>query len=201
MKTPRFVCSHSSLNFLGLALVFSLALGAAPLSAASLFTLAGTTNDARYEDENHLKLSVIDWSQQEAREAVLKAYSAYRESGDEEAFLTVLNEQQTRGYLFTGEVTGYSIKYAQPLSDNDMALLIVPGLKSKDRYMWDPERPEGAPDFTLLEVMWQGEKAEVLTSLGSEITFDENEGLSLPEDAPVFGTVEDDTPYYMKENA
>lgn len=187
---------HSTFYLL---LALCLSLRAPSAGAASLFTLAGTTTDARYESENHLKLSVIDWSAPEARQAVLSAYGAYLESGDEAAFLEVLDKQQTRGYLFTGEVTGYSIKYAQPLDGDDMSLLVTPGLKSKDRYMWDPARSEGAPDFTLLQVRWQGEQAELQSSLGSEIVFDAEKGLSLSEDARVFGQLEDDTPYYLKE--
>jgi hypothetical protein len=167
--------------------------------AAAVITLEGTTPDAMQESKASLKLSILEWSDEDQREAVINGFKAWKESGETEAFVTLLNKQETQGYLFTGEVTGYSVKYSAQHDDDLMSLLIIPGLKTKNRYLWQPAAPEEAPPFTLLELRPNEDSTELFTSLDGEIVSGD-EGLRLNEgEHAVFGTLRDATPYYLRQ--
>lgn len=166
--------------------------------AAPIVTLEGSTSEVRLESQDNLKISVIDWSAEEDRKAVFDAFSNLQDSSDEEAFTRVLNDRDTRGYIFTAEATGYSVKYAAENPDGTYSLLVTPGLKTRNRYMWEPAAPDDAPAYTLLEVKWNDDVAEVRTSLAGGISLTQD-GLRLSEgDYPVFGEMADATPYYLK---
>lgn len=180
----------------------ALLLGLVPLASGQpIASFEGQTDDAKYDSQSALKLSVLEWSPEEEQQATLNAWRAWQDSGDASELLDVLQSHNTRGYLFTGEVTGYSIKYARQDADGDTVLLVVPGLKTKNRYMWEPGAPVDAPPFTLLQLESTGEGTMVLkTSLeaGMQLTED-GSALRVGEGASQFGTLADATPYYLEE--
>lgn len=198
----RFYCLQKAAQ--SLVTLVLLTLMVAPASAAALFQFEGETPETRHVSQNSLKLSVLDWSTAEEQEAVIEAFRAWQENRDAEAFSEVLGNQSTRGYLFTGEVTGYTVKYAHQLGEDAMSLLIVPGLKSKNRYMWKTAPAEDAPPFTLLhvELLEEGERASLRTSLETGMSLSEDGShLIVNEGAGEFGVLEDATPYYLKNTS
>lgn len=180
----------------------ALLLGLVPLaSGQAVVSFEGQTDDAKYESQSELKLSVLEWSPDEEQGATLDAWRAWQDGGEASALLDVLESHNTRGYLFTGEVTGYAIKYAHQAADGDTVLLVVPGLKTKNRYMWEPAAPVDAPPFTLLQLEPNGEGTVVLKSsldAGMQLSED-GSALRVGEGASQFGTLVDATPYYLDE--
>lgn len=180
----------------------ALLLGLVPLaSAQAVVSFEGHTDDAKYESQSELKLSVLEWSPEEEQQATLEAWREWQDGGEAGTLLEVLESHNTRGYLFTGEVTGYAIKYAHQAADGDTVLLVVPGLKTKNRYMWDPAAPVDAPPFTLLQLESNGEGSVVLkSSLDAGMQLNEDgSALRVGEGASQFGTLADATPYYLEE--
>ena len=201
MFIHKFSCQIAAL--LKAVMVLSLMISA-QLQAAPLYSFAGTTPDAKEESKSEVRLSVLEWSSPDQEGAVIEAFQQWKQSQDAGIFEQFLKGQPTMGYVFTGEATGYSVKYAHENINGSMSLLIVPGLKSKNRYMWDPASPVGASPFTLLEVTLEEEGEEevgrVKTSLDGEIELT-SQGLSLSEegDYSIFAELKDATPYYLKE--
>lgn len=182
--------------------LLALIVGLVPLaSAQAILNFEGQTPDAKYESQSDLKLSLLAWSPAEEQEATLAAWRSWQDTGDANVLLTELESHNTRGYLFTGEVTGYAIKYAFQDTQGDASLLIVPGLKTKNRYMWEPAAALDAPPFTLLRLEWQGEEKAVLKSsldVGMQMAED-GSTLDVGAGAAQFGMLEDATPYYLEE--
>ena len=198
----RFYCLQKAAQSLVTLALLSLMVPAA--SAEVLFQFKGETSAVRHVSQNGLRLSVLDWSTPEEQETVIDAFRAWQENRDAEAFSEVLSNQSTRGYLFTGEVTGYTVKYAHQLGDDAMSLLVVPGLKTKNRYMWETPPAEDAPPFTLLHVQLfeDGERASLRTSLDTGMSLsDDGSHLIVNEGAVEFGALEDATPYYLKNTS
>src|SRR5690606_4142744 len=92
-----------------LSAVLTLSIGAL---AARRIMLQGQALDARSEAEAQVRLSLNDWAQPEQASAVVDGYRQYASSQDAEAFLKLLEQQTSLGYLFTSAATGYSVKYA-----------------------------------------------------------------------------------------
>lgn len=201
MKITSFLLSASRvLAVAGLAGALSL-----PATAAALFTLKGTTPEVRVETESEVRLSVLGWSDADKAAELVDQYRAYTTSQDHTAFSKFLQQQDTRGYLFTKAATGYTVKYAwqDPASpDQRMVLLVTPGLKTRNPYMWKAANHDPAP-FTLVEIRWQGDEAIVKTSLDASIEINADGLLQLQdyEGAATFATLRDNTPYYLKRNS
>jgi len=170
--------------------------------AASILSLSGTAEGVKYEDDAELRLSVIDWSAPEQLAAIETAYRQYQDDSDLEAFLETVDQQDTRGYLFTAAATGYRIKYAwkQDRGNNQvMHFLVTPGLKTRNPYLWETPN-NNSPAFTLVQVEMSDENGVAKSSLDGEIVFNEQGKLQLQSFAalPQFATLEDSTPYYLK---
>jgi len=170
--------------------------------AAARITLSGATSDVKYETDSDIRLSLIDWSTPEQQDAVESAWRQYNDDGDLEAFMTALQEQESRGYLFSAAAIGYSIKYAwqeETPAGKHMRFLVTPGLKTRNPYLWNTPN-NASPEFTLVEVQLDSETGVAKTSLDGEIGFNENGQLVLDrfEDLNLFATMEDSTPYYLE---
>jgi hypothetical protein len=174
-----------------------------PVSAAALFTLRGTTPEVKLELESELRLSVLGWTEEEQAKAVAEEFRRYEQSQDHVAFQNFLLSQETKGYLFTKEAAGHSIKYAwQEINGDDkrMVLLVMPALKTRNPYMWKTRNDDPTP-FSLLELRFDGEEEAVMkTSLGSSVTVNAENRLELQDyqAAPKFATLRDDAPGYVK---
>ncbi len=195
-----FANSLSATKGLTVLLMFLVFSGGA--QAAAILTLAGTAEGVKYEDDAKLRVSVIDWSAPEQLVAVENAYRQYEEDEDLEAFLGVVDSQDTRGYLFTSAATGYRIKYAwkQDMENNQvMHFLVTPGLKTRNPYLWETPN-DSSPAFSLVQVELNDEVGVAKSSLDGEIVFNEQGKLQLEsfEALPQFATLEDSTPYYLK---
>ena len=176
------------------------------VSATPLFTLEGQAEGARYESEAGLRLSVLDWAEQEQASSVIQAIQDYQADQDAEALQKALAEQPTLGYLFTEAATGYWIKYAYQEEganpDNQrMVFLVTPALKTRNPMLWQESNNQPHP-YTVVEMEWAEGQATVKTSLGSEVVVDEVSGnLELQDfdSAELFALMEDSTPYYLKQ--
>jgi len=201
MKITSFLLSATRvLAVAGLAGALSL-----PASAAALFTLKGTTPEVRVETESEVRLSVLGWSDADKAAGLVDQYRTWTTSQDHAAFDKFLQQQDTKGYLFTKAATGYTVKYAWQDSaspDQRMVLLVTPGLKTRNPYMWKSANSNPAP-FTLVEIRWQGDEAIMKTSLDASIEINADGLLQLQnyDDAATFATVRDNTPYYLKRNS
>ena len=170
--------------------------------AAPLFTLEGQANGARYESDAGLRVSVLGWAGQEQADAVLEAYNAYQENSDPEALQEALQSQETLGYLFTQAATGYTIKYAwQDEAAGSMVFLVTPALKTRSPVLWETPNQDPAP-FTLVELHWDGDQAVMKSSLDSGIAVEHGRlQLESFEQAEAFATLEDSTPYYLRQQS
>jgi hypothetical protein len=172
------------------------------VQAAALFTLSGTTDEVKRESEQDVRLSLLGWTADEQQSAVVSEYQSYSKSQDHAGFETFMRGLETKGYLFTHSPLGYTIKYAwQDMSspDRTMVLMVVPGLKKNNPYMWKTENTSAAP-FSLLELHFDGANAVLKSSLDGDIVVNEAGKLQLKDfdSAQVFATLEDATPYYLK---
>lgn len=186
----------------GLMVLLMLTVFSCGTQAASILSLSGTAEGVKYEDDAELRLSVIDWSAPEQLAAIETAYRQYQDDSDLEAFLETVDQQDTRGYLFTAAATGYRIKYAwkQDRGNNQvMHFLVTPGLKTRNPYLWETSN-NNSPAFTLVQVEMSDENGVAKSSLDGEIVFNEQGKLQLQsfEALPQFATLEDSTPYYLK---
>ena len=186
----------------GLMVLLMLTVFSCGTQAASILSLSGTAEGVKYEDDAELRLSVIDWSAPEQLAAIETAYRQYQDDSDLEAFLETVDQQDTRGYLFTAAATGYRIKYAwkQDRGNNQvMHFLVTHGLKTRNPYLWKTPN-NNSPAFTLVQVEMSDENGVAKSSLDGEIVFNEQGKLQLQsfEALPQFATLEDSTPYYLK---
>lgn len=201
MKIASFLLSATRvLAVAGLAGALSL-----PAQAAALFTLKGTTPDVRVETESEVRLSVLGWSDADQAAELVEQYRAWMTSADHAAFGAFLAQQDTRGYLFTKAATGYTVKYAWQDTGSPgqpMVLLVTPGLKTRNPYLWKTANDDPAP-FSLLEIRWSGDDAIVKSSLEAPIEINADGLLQLQDfdAAATFATLHDNTPYYLKRGS
>lgn len=170
--------------------------------AAAILTLSGDTGDVKYETDSGIRISLIDWSADDQRMAVEDAWRQYQQDNDLDTFLSTVEAQDTRGYLFTAAATGYRIKYAwkEETSDGQMLhFLVMPGLKTRNPYMWNSPNND-SPEFTLVQVNLDKETGIAKTSLDGDIALNEQGRLTLDrfDSVKMFATVKDSTPYYLK---
>lgn len=202
MKSRLFSCSFTK-SLLMITVLMSFSWSAA---AAALFTLRGNTPEAKLESESELRLSVLGWTEDEQARALAEEYQRYAESQDHEAFQSFLQSQETKGYLFTKEATGHTIKYAWEDRVGDvkrMVMLVTPALKTRNPYMWKEPNTSAVP-FSLLELRFKGEEAVMKTSLNDaavSLNADGRPELQDYEAANEFATLRDDTPYYLKRSS
>ena len=174
----------------------------AGVQAASILTLSGETEEVKHDSDREIRISVIDWSGEEAKTAVELAWKKYQQDNDVDAFLEILEAQESRGYLFTAAATGYRIKYAwQEESRNGqmMHFLVMPGLKTRNPYMWSTPNND-SPEFTLVQVQMDDETGVAKSSLDGQIVVNESGSLVLDRFGALskFASLEDSTPFYLK---
>lgn len=192
-----------SLSFLkSLTVLLTLVAVTCNVQAASILSLSGKAADAKYEADSKVRVSVIDWSSEEQLSVVQDAFKQYKKDDDLDAFLAILEAQDTRGYLFTAAATGYRIKYAwqeDAARGKVMHFLITPGLKTRNPYLWNTPNNE-SPAFSLVQIALKDEEGVAKTSMEGEIVFNAGGKLHLDafENLAVFSTMEDSTPYYLK---
>ena len=170
--------------------------------AAAILTLSGETDQVKYKNASEVRMSVINWSMDNQRVAVEQAWRQYNMDNDLETFMQVVEEQDTRGYLFTSEATGYGIKYAwQEETENGqmMHFLVTPGLKTKNNYIWHVPNND-SPEFTFVQVLLDSETGIAKTSLDGDIALNEQGKLVLDRFEAInqFATMKDSTPYYLR---
>lgn len=173
-----------------------------PAAGAALFNLKGTALDTKLESENDVRMSVLGWTAADKAAAIIEEFRKYADSADHAAFQSFLQQQETKGYLFTKAATGYTIKYAwqEPDSaDQRMVLLVTPALKTRNPYLWKTPNTDPAP-FSLLEVRFDGDEATLKYSTAVVI---EGEHLQVQdyEAAETFARLKDDMPYYLKSGS
>lgn len=172
--------------------------------AAPLVQLKGTTDAIRDPDDNELRLSILAFDEADSIREAVERFRDYQAEPDHEAFGKYLRARQTRGYIFSKEATGYSVKLAwqDPERPTErMVLVVTPALKTLNPYLWKSRNESDAP-FSVLELRMQGEEAIVKTSLDTGVALGEAGDRLWLEDfegAEVFATLEDNTPYYLKE--
>lgn len=182
-----------------------LGLCALQLQAAALVSLKGSTPEVRAGSEGQIRLSVLSYNDVDSGKAFIERYRQYQSEQDHAAFGDFIREQQTRGYVFSDEATGYTIKYAwqDPADSGRQVYVVTPGLKTLNPYLWQTPNDSVAP-FSVLEVRMQGEEATLKTSLDAavEITADGSVlQLQNYEAAAPFATLKDDRPYYLRQNS
>jgi hypothetical protein len=188
----------------GLAVLIVTTLLSLSAQAAAIMTLSGEAGDAKYETDSGIRISLIDWSAPQQQQAVEQAWRQYQQDGDTNAFLAVLEDEDTRGYLFTAAATGYRIKYAwQEITAGGqmMHFLVAPGLKTRNPYLW--ETPNNtSKNFTLVQVLLDEETGVAKSSLDGEIVFNEQGKLALDrfDRLEQFASMKDSTPYYLKRD-
>lgn len=194
--------SHSLSAASSLAVLMLITLCSAGVQAAATMTLSGDAAGVKYETDAGIRISLIDWSADEQQAAVETAWRQYNQDDDLDAFLEVVEAQDTRGYLFTAAATGYRIKYAwQEETDNGrmMHFLVMPGLKTRNPYLWQVPNND-SPEFTLVQVRLDRDTGVAKTSLEGGIVSNEQGKLALDrfDEISLFATVKDSTPYYLK---
>jgi hypothetical protein len=197
MKTQFTPWSTTSLLMVGALLAtFSHA-----VTAAALVTLKGETLASKLASEAAVRVSVLGWTASDQAAAVVAEYKKYLAEQNHEQFAKFLQAQETQGYLFTKEATGYTVKYAWQSDDalnKRMVLLVTPALTTRNPYQWKQSNKSGTP-FTLLELQWSGEEALMSTSIDTPIEINLQDALELKEaGASIFARLRDDTPYYLK---
>lgn len=174
--------------------------------AAPLVQLKGTTDAIRDADDRELRLSILSFDESDSVREVVERFRAYETDANHDEFGKYLRSRPTRGYIFSKEATGYSIKYAwqDPERPTErMVLVVTPALKTLNPYLW-LERNESQAPFSVLELRLQGEEAILKTSLDAEVAISEAGDRLYLEDfdsAGVFATLQDNTPYYLKEQS
>lgn len=180
-----------------------LGLGALQAQAAALVSLKGSTEEVRAGNQGQIRLSVLGYNDVDSGKAFIGQYREYQNSADAAAFAKVLREQQTRGYVFTDEATGYTIKYAwqDPADSGRQVFVVTPALKTLNPYLWQTPNAGTAP-FTVLEVRTDGDQAVLKTSLDTDAVITSDGGVLQLEDyesAAPFATLKDDRPYYLRQ--
>lgn len=200
MKTHPIIFL-SATRLLAAALMFCFAL---PLQASAVLSLKGTTTETRNPGDGEIRLSVLSYVDEQGSRDFLAKFQEYQANNNHENFLTFLREQQTRGYIFSKEATGYTIKYAwqNPAApDQHMVFVVTPALKTLNPYMWKSRNDSVAP-FTVLEIKYEGDKAIMKSSLNSSVGAN-TDGSSLVltefDQAEPFAILLDNTPYYLKQ--
>ena len=175
-------------------------------TAAPLVSLKGTTDEIRDPSDNELRLSILGFDEGDSVREAIERFREYQADGDHAAFSQYLRSRQTRGYIFGKEATGYSIKYAwqDPERPTErMVLVVTPALKTLNPYLWKSRNESEAP-FSVVELRMQDDRAIMKTSLDSTVGIGEaGDRLYLEnyDEAGVFATLEDNTPYYLKEQS
>lgn len=173
--------------------------------AAALVSLKGTTQETRQGSDAELRLSVLGFNEADATQAVVERYREYEASQDHAAFGTFIREQQTRGYVFSKEATGYTIKYAwqDPDDAGRMVFVVTPGLKTLNPYLWKTRNDSPAP-FSVLELRMSGAQATLKTSLDAAVTTGQAGNILQLQDfdaAVPFAVLEDNRPYYLRNGS
>ena len=169
---------------------------------ADVATWKGQTPDVKLAGDAEVRLSVLGFTEAGKAKALAGQYQQYLDSHNEEAFAAFLQREETRGYLFTREAVGYTIKYAWQSGDESnkhMVLLLTPALKTRNPYQWKQPN-KGPASFTLVEVKLAGDEALMSTSLDTPIGINAQGQLQLQtsDKSSVFARLKDDTPYYLK---
>jgi|GEM_PF-605732 hypothetical protein len=199
--------THPSIFFLSttrlmaaVALLLGVALSA---HAATVLSLKGTSGEARQPADAEVRLSLLSYNDEASASAFVAKYQEYQASQDHQGFSKFIKEQPTRGYVFSKEATGYTIKYAwqdPAASDQHMVFVVTPALKTLNPYLWKRRNDSIAP-FSVLDVKFDGDNAVVKSSLDSEVAVSAD-GKSLllqsPEATEPFAVLQDNTPYYLK---
>lgn len=178
--------------------------GSITAQAEAIFTLKGSAMDTRDANQSELRMSVLGWNEPGQESAVVEAWRRYAQDSDTGAFTSVLEAQPTKGYLFSQASTGYTIKYAWQdpnARDKRMIFMVTPGLKTRNPYMWEhPNRDEQA--FSLVEIRGTDADMEMKSSLEAPIELAEGDILQLQgfEQAELFASMADSTPYYLKDS-
>lgn len=180
-----------------------LGLSALQAPAAAIVSLKGSTEQVRAGYDGQIRLSVLGYNDVDSGEAFIERFREYQGNSDAEAFAKVLREQQTRGYVFTDEATGYTIKYAwqDPADSGRQVFVVTPALKTLNPYLWQTPNNTIVP-FTVLEVRMNGDQAVLKTSLDSEAVITGDGSVLQLQDydaAPPFATMKDDRPYYLRQ--
>lgn len=108
--------------------------------AAALLTLKGQTLEAKLPSEAEVRVSMLGWTEADKADALVQQYQQYLADKDAKKFNDFLQTQDTRGYLFTKEATGYTVKYAWKSDDAitaRMVLLVTPGANVSDPFGGD----------------------------------------------------------------
>lgn len=196
----------SSMLSAGRALALATVCATASLGAygAALFTLKGEAFDVRDPDQSEVRVSVLGWTAPENLEAIEAEYQKYLESQDHAAFNVFLQQQETKGYLFTKAATGHTIKYAWQQANDDgerMVLLVTPALKARTPHMWKTPNENPAP-FSLVELRMDGDQVVMKSSLETAIEAGSDGRLQLQDfnNTAEFARLNDATPYYMRNN-
>jgi hypothetical protein len=181
-----------------LLVLMMLALGWQVAQAAALYEFKGTTPQTKSEGDNEIRLSLLGLSDDAQNQAVVQAFREYLEQKDAQAFDKTIQEQQSRGYLFTKAAAGYSVKYAwQDQNNSDrIVLLVTPALKTRNPYLWKEQNQSEEP-FSVLELRKQGEELTVKTSLDSAVVVNDVGQLQLQDydNASVFATLKEQRSY------
>ena len=179
--------------------------GAMAAQADSILSLKGTTMQAKYPSDDSIRMSLLAWNDKDATADFIKNYQQYMDNHNNEAFLKYIKGRQTLGYIFSKEATGYTIKYAwkDPANGNHMVFAVTPGLTTLNPYMWKSKNDK-QPDFSIIEVKYDGDDAVFKTSLDSPVEISGDGTVLTLKDynkASRFAVMEDNTPYYLKEKS
>ncbi len=171
-------------------------------ATAAVAPWKGQTPEAKVASDAEVRLSVLGFTEPDKAKAVVTQYQQYLTNHNAQEFVKFLQQQDTKGYLFTKEAVGYSIKYAWQSDDKAnrrMVLLVEPALMSRNPYQWKKQIQSTEP-FTLVEVNFAGDEAIVSTSLDTPIAINAQGQLELKtnDKSSVFVRMKDDTPYYLK---
>jgi hypothetical protein len=182
-------------------------LGALALQAhaAAVVSLKGTTQEARQPSDSELRVSVLGFNDSASGQTFAEHLREYQNNQDHATFGRFIRDQQTRGYVFSKEATGYTIKYAwqDPADAGRMVFIVTPALKTLNPYLWKTRNDDPAP-FTVLEVRMQGEDVLVKTSLDAAVEFTADGSvlqLQNYDAAAPFAVLKDDRPYYLRQGS
>jgi hypothetical protein len=182
-----------------LLVLMTLMLGWQAAQAAVLMELRGDAVDVKNTADATVRLSLLGLSDETQSQAVAQAYKDYLGNKDSAAFEKALLGQDTKGYLFTKEAAGYTVKYAwQDQSDADRLLVVVtPALKVRNPYMW--KTPNATPEpFSVLELRRaDGDDYTAKSSLDSPVEVSAEGQLQLQnyDSATTFATMEREDSY------
>lgn len=171
-------------------------------AAAAVATWKGETPEVKLGSDAEIRVSVLGFTEPDKGKAVVEQYQQYLANHNAQALTTFLQQLDTKGYLFTKEAVGYSIKYAwqsDDKADKRIVLLVTPALKTRNPYQWQQANTSAEP-FTLIELKLAGEDAQLTTSLDTPVEINAQGQLQLKATgkSSVFARLKDDTPYYLK---